>query len=82
MAAEVVDDELKLDLYRVDLAAVVSKWIGETERNLERLFQLSETANAQDPDSASWPSAVACGLGGVLNGGAFGEATGSKGTTI
>jgi SpoVK/Ycf46/Vps4 family AAA+-type ATPase len=38
MAAEVVADALELDWYRIDLAAVVSKWIGETERNLERLF--------------------------------------------
>ncbi|AEV83122.1 ATPase central domain-containing protein [Actinoplanes sp. SE50] len=38
LAAEVVAAELGLDLYRVDLATVVSKYIGETERNLERVF--------------------------------------------
>lgn len=38
LAAEVVAAELALDLYKVDLSAVVSKWIGETEKNLERIF--------------------------------------------
>ena len=36
MAAEVIAADLGLDLYRIDLAAVVSKYIGETEKNLER----------------------------------------------
>ena len=36
LAAEVLADELALDLYRIDLAAVVSKYIGETEKNLRR----------------------------------------------
>jgi hypothetical protein len=42
MAAEALANELQLDLYRVDLSAVVSKWIGETEKNLRRLFDAAE----------------------------------------
>jgi hypothetical protein len=38
LAAEVVAGELGLDLYKVDLSSVVSKYIGETEKNLERIF--------------------------------------------
>jgi len=38
MAASVVANELGLDMYRVDLSGVVSKYIGETEKNLERIF--------------------------------------------
>jgi hypothetical protein len=38
MAAEILAAELDLDLYRVDLAAVVSKWVGETEKNLRAIF--------------------------------------------
>jgi hypothetical protein len=38
LAAEVLAGELGLDLYKVDLSAVVSKYIGETEKNLERIF--------------------------------------------
>jgi hypothetical protein len=38
LAAEVVAGELGLDLYKIDLSAVVSKYIGETEKNLERIF--------------------------------------------
>jgi hypothetical protein len=46
MAAEVVARELRLDLYKIDLAGVVSKYIGETEKNLERIFRAAENANA------------------------------------
>jgi len=46
MAAEVLGFELGLDLYRIDLAAVVSKYIGETEKNLDKIFTEAETANA------------------------------------
>ncbi|WP_433727433.1 ATP-binding protein [Actinoplanes sp. CA-051413] len=42
MAAEVLANHLDLDLYRVDLSAVVSKYIGETEKNLRRLFDAAE----------------------------------------
>ena len=42
MAAEVLARELNLDLYRIDLSAVVSKYIGETEKNLARVFDAAE----------------------------------------
>jgi hypothetical protein len=42
MAAEVLAAQLALDLYRIDLSAVVSKYIGETEKNLRRLFDAAE----------------------------------------
>jgi SpoVK/Ycf46/Vps4 family AAA+-type ATPase len=45
-AAEVIANELNLDFYRIDLSAVVSKYIGETEKNLARLFDKMETTNA------------------------------------
>jgi hypothetical protein len=46
MAAEVLAGELRLDLYRIDLSAVVSKYIGETEKNLRRLFDAAEGTGA------------------------------------
>jgi hypothetical protein len=46
MAAEVLAAELDLDLYRVDLGGVVSKYIGETEKNLGRVFDAAESAGA------------------------------------
>lgn len=46
MAAEVVANELGLDLYKIDLSSVVSKYIGETEKNLAGIFKEAETANA------------------------------------
>ena len=46
MAAEVLADELRLDLYRIDLSAVVSKYIGETEKNLRRVFDAAEEGGA------------------------------------
>jgi SpoVK/Ycf46/Vps4 family AAA+-type ATPase len=46
MAAEVIANELGLDLYRIDLSQVVSKYIGETEKNLDRIFTAAENANA------------------------------------
>jgi SpoVK/Ycf46/Vps4 family AAA+-type ATPase len=42
MAAEVIANDLHLNLYRIDLSAIVSKYIGETEKNLRRLFDASE----------------------------------------
>jgi AAA+ superfamily predicted ATPase len=42
MAAEVIARELRLDLYRIDLSSVVSKYIGETEKNLRRVFDVAE----------------------------------------
>jgi Winged helix domain, variant/ATPase family associated with various cellular activities (AAA) len=46
MAAEVVARELHLDLYKIDLAGLVSKYIGETEKNLDRIFAAATNANA------------------------------------
>ena len=46
MAAEVIANEVKLDLYKIDLAGVVSKYIGETEKNLDRIFSAAEGTNA------------------------------------
>ena len=46
MAAEVLANDLRLDLYRIDLSAVVSKYIGETEKNLRRLFDAAEDGGA------------------------------------
>jgi SpoVK/Ycf46/Vps4 family AAA+-type ATPase len=42
LAAHVVADELSLDLFQVDLATVVDKYIGETEKNLEKVFAAAE----------------------------------------
>lgn len=42
MAAEVIANDLNLDLYRIDLSQVVSKYIGETEKNLGRIFDTAE----------------------------------------
>src|SRR6185369_8973866 len=42
MAAEVLARELRLDLYRIDLSATVSKYIGETEKNLKKIFDAAE----------------------------------------
>ncbi|MFB2894788.1 ATP-binding protein [Aerosakkonemataceae cyanobacterium BLCC-F50] len=46
MAAEVIAKDLRLNLYRIDLSAVVSKYIGETEKNLRRLFDAAEDGGA------------------------------------
>jgi hypothetical protein len=46
MAAEVLAGELALDLYRIDLSAVVSKFIGETEKNLRRVFDAAEESGS------------------------------------
>jgi len=46
MAAGILARTLDLDLYRIDLSAVVSKYIGETEKNLARIFDAAEAANA------------------------------------
>jgi AAA+ superfamily predicted ATPase len=46
MAADILAGELELDLYKIDLSAVVSKYIGETEKNLARIFAEAETSNA------------------------------------
>ncbi len=46
MAAEVIAGELGLDLYKIDLSTVVSKYIGETEKNLEKIFTEAASSNA------------------------------------
>lgn len=46
MAADVMANALGLDLYRIDLSAVVSKYIGETEKNLDSIFREAERSNA------------------------------------
>lgn len=46
LAAEVMANELKVDLYHVDLSQMVSKYIGETEKNLEKVFTAAESAGA------------------------------------
>jgi hypothetical protein len=46
LAAEVIANDLQLDLYRIDLSAVVSKYIGETEKNLRKLFDAAERGGA------------------------------------
>lgn len=46
LAAEVLAHELHLDLYRIDLSSVVSKYIGETEKNLRRVFDAAEEGGA------------------------------------
>jgi hypothetical protein len=45
MSAEVLAVDLELDLYKIDLSQVVSKYIGETEKNLSRIFTEAESAN-------------------------------------
>ncbi|WP_206952567.1 ATP-binding protein [Trinickia acidisoli] len=45
MASSILANELSLPLYRVDLSAVLSKYIGETERNIEQLFARAELLN-------------------------------------
>ena len=46
LAAEAIANEADLDLYRIDLATLVSKYIGETEKNLKRLFDAAEASGA------------------------------------
>lgn len=46
LAADVLAQALRLDLYRIDLNAVVSKYIGETEKNLWRVFDAAEEGRA------------------------------------
>ena len=46
MAASIVARELGLEMYRIDLSAVVSKYIGETEKNLSRIFDEAKASNA------------------------------------
>ena len=46
LAAEVLGNELQLDVYRIDLSSIVSKYIGETEKNLRKIFDAAEGCGA------------------------------------
>jgi hypothetical protein len=46
MSAEVIARDLRLDLYRIDLSQIISKYIGETEKNLDQIFTAAEDSNA------------------------------------
>lgn len=46
LAAQIMANQLGIDLYRIDLSTVVSKYIGETEKNLERIFSEASESNA------------------------------------
>lgn len=46
MAARIIASRLQLDLYHVDLSSVVDKYIGETEKNLDKIFQAAENSGA------------------------------------
>lgn len=46
MSAEVLANELQLDLYKIDLSKVINKYIGETEKNLKRVFDAAEDGGA------------------------------------
>lgn len=46
LAAEILANELQLDLYHIDLSALVSKYIGETEKNLKQVFDVAERSGA------------------------------------
>jgi ATP-dependent 26S proteasome regulatory subunit len=46
MAAEVIARDLRLDFYQIDLSQVVSKYIGETEKNLSQIFREAQSSNA------------------------------------
>lgn len=46
MAAEVIANEIGLEIYKVDVSQIVSKYIGETEKNLSEIFAEAETSNA------------------------------------
>jgi SpoVK/Ycf46/Vps4 family AAA+-type ATPase len=46
MAADIIANDLGLELYKIDLSGVVSKYIGETEKNLRQIFEAAEQSNA------------------------------------
>ena len=46
MAAEIIAREIGLDLYKIDISSLVSKYIGETEKNLNKIFNEAQTSNA------------------------------------
>ncbi|MCK7471455.1 MAG: ATP-binding protein [Desulfomicrobium escambiense] len=46
MAADIIANDLGLEMYKIDLSSVVSKYIGETEKNLSRIFREASSGNA------------------------------------
>ncbi|ODS24437.1 hypothetical protein AB835_03825 [Candidatus Endobugula sertula] len=46
LAARIIASQLQLDLYHIDLSSVVDKYIGETEKNLDKIFQAAENSGA------------------------------------
>ncbi len=46
MAAQIIANELKLEIYKIDLSSLVSKYIGETEKNINKIFEQAKTSNA------------------------------------
>lgn len=46
MAAQAISSTLQLDLFKIDMAALVSKWVGETEKNINRIFDEARLSNA------------------------------------
>ena len=46
MAAEIIAKEIGLDVYKIDLSTVISKYIGETEKNLDRIFTEAQNSNS------------------------------------
>jgi SpoVK/Ycf46/Vps4 family AAA+-type ATPase len=46
MSASILANDLGLDLYKIDLSSVVSKYIGETEKHLQQIFREAQTSNA------------------------------------
>ncbi len=46
MSAQIIAAELGLDLYKIDLSTIISKYIGETEKNLGHIFSEAESSNA------------------------------------
>jgi SpoVK/Ycf46/Vps4 family AAA+-type ATPase len=49
MCAEVIAGSLGLDLFKVDLSAVISRWVGETEKNLKEIFDAAEGGELGGP---------------------------------
>lgn len=46
MSAEIIAGDLQLDLFKIDLSCIVSKYVGETERNLSKIFNEAQTSNS------------------------------------